>query len=90
MERPPLLAIEIASPSTRQYDRTRKKQIYGDFGIPDYWIVGPDPNKPELTAFQLKNGWYEEDIHAAGDDTFTAKRPFPVAFSPASLVSLGR
>jgi Uma2 family endonuclease len=43
---PPVLAVEVASPSTRAYDRTRKLQVYAEFGIADYWIVGPDPEKP--------------------------------------------
>jgi Uma2 family endonuclease len=89
VDRPPLLAIEIASPSTGQYDRTRKKQVYAEFGIPDYWIITPDPEKPDITAFRLDGKRYVEDDYAAGADTFSPKRPFPVAFSPAALVSLG-
>jgi Uma2 family endonuclease len=89
IDRPPLLAVEIASPSTRQYDLTRKQQVYAEFGIPDYWIITPDPDKPDIIAFELNGNRYEEAGHAAGDETFTAKRPFPVAFSPAALVSVG-
>ena len=35
-ERPPRLAVEVASPRTWLYDRNRKKDIYQQFGIPAY------------------------------------------------------
>lgn len=87
VERPPLLAVEIASPSTGHYDRSRKKDVYAGFGIPDYWIITPDPDKPDITVFQLNGKKYEQTDHVAGDATFTAKRPFPVAFTPEALVT---
>ena len=49
-EIPPELAIEVASPRTRLYDRNRKKDVYVGFGIPAYWIVEPDPDRPELSS----------------------------------------
>jgi Uma2 family endonuclease len=33
-ETPPELAVEVASPRTRLYDRNRKKDVYQSFGIP--------------------------------------------------------
>ncbi len=39
---------------TRLYDRNRKKDVYQGFGIPAYWIVEPDRDRPELTAFRLR------------------------------------
>src|SRR5262249_50729202 len=42
IESPPLLAIEIASNSTRRRDRTVKKREYEAFGIQSYWIIEPD------------------------------------------------
>jgi Uma2 family endonuclease len=86
-KRPPLLAVEIASPSTERYDRSRKKQIYADFGVRDYWIITPDPEKPDITVFQLNGKEYKQADHVAGDATFKAKRPFPVAFAPEALVT---
>jgi Uma2 family endonuclease len=87
IERPPLLVVEIASPSTERYDRSRKKEVYADFGISDYWIITPDREKPDITAFQLNDKKYEQVCHVAGDVTFAAKRPFPVAFTPGALVT---
>jgi Uma2 family endonuclease len=89
-ERPPLLAVEVASPRTRLYDRNRKKDVYEGFGIPAYWIVEPDLDKPELTAFQLRDGRYEQVARVAGDEPFHAETPFPVTVTPVELVRASR
>jgi Uma2 family endonuclease len=86
---PPVLAVEVASPSTRAYDRTRKLEVYADFGIADYWIVSPDPEKPSITAFALDGKRYREAGFVTGGATFTAARPFPVSFTPLDLVDTG-
>ncbi|HUN37787.1 MAG TPA: Uma2 family endonuclease [Trebonia sp.] len=90
LERPPLLVVEIASPSTERYDRSRKKEVYADFGIPDYWIVTPDREKPDVTVFQLSGRKYEQADYIVGEATLTTKRPFPVAFTPSALVVTGQ
>ncbi len=84
---PPLLAVEVQSPSTRRYDQTLKKAAFERFGIGSYWLVVPDPAKPALTAFDLRGGRYEEITHVAGDDVFRVQHPFPVELVPAQLVA---
>jgi Uma2 family endonuclease len=84
---PPLLAVEVQSPSTRAYDRSCKKAAYERFGVESYWLVVPDPGKPGLTAFELRGGRYEEVAHVVGDDTFRVERPFPAELVPAQLVA---
>jgi len=37
-----LLAVEVLSPSTAHADRLRKRLIYQDEGVPEYWIVDLD------------------------------------------------
>jgi Uma2 family endonuclease len=86
---PPVLAVEIASPSTRAYDRSRKKQVYAEFGIENYWIITPDQKNPDITVFTLTGKQYTQADYAAGDKTFTASRPFLVSFTPAQLVNIG-
>jgi Uma2 family endonuclease len=83
---PPLLAVEIRSPSTALFDLNTKKAVYERFGIESYWIVVPDRDKPELIAFGLRDGRYEQAA-AAGDDVFRAERPFAVEVTPARLVA---
>jgi Uma2 family endonuclease len=39
---PPLLAIEILSPSTAVRDRGAKRRIYQQAGVQEYWVVDPD------------------------------------------------
>jgi Uma2 family endonuclease len=84
---PPELVIEVASPRTRLYDRNRKEDIYEGFGIPAYWIVEPDADHPELIAFELRSGSYEQTAHVTGDEEYRAQLPFPVTITPSRLVS---
>ena len=85
--RPPELAVEIASPSTAHYDRNRKKTVYAEFGIPAYWIVTPDPDRPSIMAYALTGGSYAEVGRSAGEQPFIATTPFPAEIVPAELVA---
>lgn len=85
--RPPLLVVEVQSPSTALFDLTTKKAVYERFAVPSYWIVVPDPGKPELIAYELHEGRYGLAGHVAGDETFRAAQPFGVEIVPARLVA---
>ncbi len=37
-----LLVVEVLSPSTARYDRVKKRTIYLEEGVPEYWIVDVD------------------------------------------------
>jgi len=89
MTDPPVLAVEVASPRTRVYDRGRKRDVYEAFGIRSYWIVDVGPDKPSLTVLVLRRGKYTEVARAAGDEAFHATWPFPVTIVPADLVATG-
>jgi Uma2 family endonuclease len=82
---PPLLVVEVRSPSTALIDLNRKKSTYEKFGVPSYWIVDPDPERPELTVFELRDGDYA--VEAKTTQTITLDRPFPVTIALASLTS---
>jgi Uma2 family endonuclease len=88
-ETPPELAVEVASPRTRLYDRNRKKDVYEGFGIPAYWIVEPDRDRPGLTVFELRSGTYEQAAHVTGDEEYRAAVPFPVTIVPSRLIAIG-
>lgn len=77
LERPPALAVEVASPRTRLYDRNRKKQVYEQFGIVSYWIVEPDRDKPELIVFELRDGRYQEVARGRGGRAVPGGAPVP-------------
>src|ERR1700691_2103897 len=87
-EVPPELVVEVASRRTRLYDRNRKKDIYQGFGIPAYWIVEPDRDRPEPTVFELRSGAYERAAHVVGDDEDHATVPFSVTIVPSELVTI--
>ncbi len=56
IEEPPLLVVEILSPSTASSDRRAKMALYARFGISEYWIV--DPDRSSLDAFALADRAY--------------------------------
>jgi Uma2 family endonuclease len=37
-----ILAVEVLSPSTRRADRGKKRDLYQDKGVPEYWVVDLD------------------------------------------------
>jgi Uma2 family endonuclease len=82
---PPLLVVEIRSPSTALIDLNRKKAAYERFGVPSYWIVDPEPGRPELTVFQLRDGGYA--LEARSTQPLTVSEPFAVTIAPADLTS---
>jgi len=88
-DRPPILAVEVASRSTARYDRTRKKAVYEQYGVQSYWIVTPDLAKPAIVSCELAGGRFTDAGRASGDELFEAARPFPVSFTPASLLTAG-
>jgi Uma2 family endonuclease len=82
---PPLLAVEVLSPSTEHVDRGLKRSAYEAYGIQHYWIV--DPLAPSVTAWELVDGTYVEAGHAEGDAALVVERPFPVRIVPAELIT---
>jgi Uma2 family endonuclease len=84
---PPLLVVEVQSPSTALFDLNLKKAAYERFGVESYWVVVPDQAKPEVIAFELAAGRYQEAAHVTGDETFAAVRPFSVEIVPSRLVA---
>ncbi len=87
--KPPILAVEVASRSTRKRDRTKKLREYEAFGIETYWIVEPEFERPSLTAYELAGGRYKQVGLVAGSETYHADKPFPVTVVPALLVVSG-
>ncbi len=85
--RPPLLVVEIRSPSTGLFDLNAKKLAYQEFGVESYWIVVPDLAKPEVLAFELRRGRYRQVAHVSREEAFAAERPFPVEVVPSRLVA---
>jgi Uma2 family endonuclease len=87
LTRPPLLVTEILSPDSALRDLHLKKAAYERFGVPSYWVIDSDLDRPSLRAFQLLDGEYREAAHVAGDATFCAEKPFRVEIVPSRLVA---
>ena len=47
---PPDLAVEIISPSSRQYDTGEKRINYARFGTDEYWLI--DPLRKQATVYE--------------------------------------
>ena len=80
---PPLLVVEVRSPSTAIFDLNRKKAAYEKFGVPSYWVVNPDLAAPEVTVFERRDGRYL--LVETSTQPFTVALPFEVTIAPASL-----
>lgn len=84
VERPPVLVVEILSPTGRARDLFEKRRIYAEGGAPWYWIV--DPEEPSLTVLRLIEAAYEEDARVTGSEVYETDEPFPLRVVPADLL----
>jgi Uma2 family endonuclease len=64
----PDLIVEILSPSTAYRDLTKKKRLYEQHGVREYWVIDPDEQTVEI--FELANERYMQ--HARIVETGTA------------------
>ena len=63
---PPNLVVEILSPSTANRDRTLKRALYAQYGVPEYWLVDPDTRT--VTVLRLGTaGFTVVDRYGAGE-----------------------
>ena len=83
IEGPPTLVVEVLSASTTLIDRSAKRQLYGRYAVPCYWIVDADARTVEALA--LAEGAYRLVTRASGSVP-VALPPFPdLALVPAAL-----
>lgn len=54
IEVPPILVVEVLSPSSRTIDRVRKPRRYLELGVPTYWVV--DPTEEEIWVWNKEGG----------------------------------
>jgi Uma2 family endonuclease len=73
-----VLVVEVADSSVR-YDRTVKKGLYAEAGIPEYWIVDVDAARIEVSR-DPAGGDYRSTTSTAPGDTLA-----PAAFPDAAL-----
>ena len=68
VEGTPDIVLEILS-SDRRRDLVRKRQVYAEAGVPEYWIF--DPRADTATLLELRDGVYVERAVLTADDTLT-------------------
>lgn len=90
---PPVLGVEILSPSTRLRDVGLKRRAYEDAGLGWYWVI--DPEDARLTVHRLDRGGdrraarYVEEVGVSGDEAYVASDPFAVTVVPSGLMEAG-
>jgi len=62
----PELVIEVLSPGTSKYDKTKKKATYALYGVKEYWFV--EPSTMQCSGFINENGSFR--MFASGDTSF--------------------
>ena len=68
VEAPPDIVVEILS-SDRSRDLVRKRQIYAEAGVLEYWLM--DPRSDTVTPLELRDGGYVERAVLGVGDTLT-------------------
>ncbi|GAA1591349.1 Uma2 family endonuclease [Kribbella hippodromi] len=82
---PPLLAVEVLSPSTRRFDLMVKFSRLEAAGCAAYWVV--DPDTPSLIAWELRDGAYVQVAKVTGDEVARLTSPYEVSVRPTDLIS---
>ena len=66
----PDLVVEILSPSTADYDRTTKRNLYARHGVGEYWLI--DPYAKTVTVLTLGANGYDTYAVFGEGDTLTS------------------
>jgi Uma2 family endonuclease len=83
LPKPPLLAVEVLSPTTKRVDLLLKWSRLEAAGCPAYWVV--DPDTPSLIAWEMRDGAYAQVAKVTGDEVARLEVPFGVTVVPVDL-----
>ncbi|MGO9274497.1 MAG: Uma2 family endonuclease [Terriglobia bacterium] len=50
------LVVEVISPSSRMTDHMAKRDLYAEFGVPEYWLL--EPFEPRIEVLRLEGRKY--------------------------------
>jgi len=69
-EEPPVIVVEVLSPSTHREDTTRESGEYAEGGVGQYWVVDPDHRTVDV-YLNRGGGWdlllHLDEPHPAGE-----------------------
>ncbi|MGW0435170.1 Uma2 family endonuclease [Micromonospora sp. NPDC003197] len=75
------LVVEVVSPTSALRDTETKRALYAKAGVPAYWIVVPDEDKPTISLAELvldgESGQYRYLAHYT-TEAFETRHPWPV------------
>ena len=80
----PVLVVEVLLPSTKVFDRTKKRAEYQELGVEHFWIV--DPAGPSIEVLRLVDGVYEIAAKGVAGQPFEVSEPVPLSFDPQELL----
>ena len=81
---PPLLAVEVLSPSSLERDLVAKRRDYARAGCRHYWIV--NLSVPEVVVLTRQGDEFVETVRAVGPRAVALTEPFAVTLRAADLV----
>jgi Uma2 family endonuclease len=83
LRRPPILAVEVVSDSTRSLDAVFKRSMYATSGIELFWLF--DPSALQFTAHARDGDEYVQVAAASGNERITVDEPYPVDICPIEI-----
>lgn len=83
LESPPVLAVEVLSPGSRERDLVAKRREYAEAGLGWYWLVALEA--PQALVLRNDGGTFVEAASARGNGRLVVAEPFAVDLSPSDL-----
>lgn len=84
------LVIEVISPTSVLRDTETKRALYARAGVPAYWIIVPDADKPTISLAELildeQAGQYSFATHYT-TEVFETRTPWPVRVDLPQLIA---
>jgi Uma2 family endonuclease len=84
------LVVEVVSPTSVLRDTETKRALYARAGVPAYWIVVPDADKPTISLAELvldePGGSYRFATHDT-TDVFETTTPWPIRVDLPQLIA---
>ena len=84
IEVPPGLIVEVQSPTSRTIDRVKKPARYGDFGVPEYWVL--DPKDGTVWIWRFAEGATEPERHVGRFEWRPPGAPEPLVLDTEELL----
>jgi Uma2 family endonuclease len=85
LQGPPTLAVEVLSEA--RHDRVRKRRLYAQFGVAEYWIVDPESERAEV--YRLDGQTYPTPTLLEAGSALTTELLPGLSIDVATLLAAG-